>query len=49
MFDIEFCRVCGCTEDEACEGGCWWVEHDFELGSLCSSCAGSRADEDRAD
>jgi ParB/RepB/Spo0J family partition protein len=28
------CRVCGCTEDNACEGGCSWVEAD-----LCSSCA----------
>lgn len=27
------CRDCGCTEDRACEGGCWWVEVD-----LCSSC-----------
>ena len=27
------CRVCGCTEDNACEGGCWWVEDD-----LCSAC-----------
>ena len=29
------CRVCGCTEDHACEGGCWCVEQD-----LCSACAG---------
>lgn len=28
------CRECGCTEGQACEGGCWWVEED-----LCSSCA----------
>lgn len=28
------CRVCGCTDDHACEGGCWWVEPD-----LCSACA----------
>lgn len=28
------CRVCGCTEDNACEGGCYWVEED-----LCSKCA----------
>lgn len=27
------CRVCGCTEDRACPGGCWWVEPD-----LCSAC-----------
>lgn len=28
------CRVCGCTEERACEGGCSWVEPD-----LCSACA----------
>lgn len=27
------CRVCGCTDDHACEGGCYWVEKD-----LCSTC-----------
>lgn len=29
------CRVCGCTDDMACPGGCYWVEPD-----LCSRCAG---------
>jgi hypothetical protein len=28
------CRVCGCTDDRACPGGCYWVEPD-----LCSACA----------
>jgi ParB/RepB/Spo0J family partition protein len=28
------CRVCGCTDDHACPGGCYWVEKD-----LCSACA----------
>lgn len=32
---VATCRVCGCTDDHACEGGCWWVEAD-----LCSACAG---------
>jgi hypothetical protein len=27
------CRVCGCTEANACPGGCWWVADD-----LCSRC-----------
>lgn len=27
------CRVCGCTWDNACPGGCYWVEPD-----LCSAC-----------
>lgn len=29
------CRVCGCTDNMACIGGCYWVETD-----LCSQCAG---------
>lgn len=28
------CRECGCTDNGACENGCYWVEPD-----LCSSCA----------
>lgn len=28
------CRECGCTQAEACAGGCRWVEAD-----LCSACA----------
>lgn len=28
------CRACCCTDDHACEGGCFWVEDD-----LCSRCA----------
>lgn len=28
------CRVCGCTQHNACPGGCYWVEDD-----LCSACA----------
>lgn len=27
------CRVCKCTQFNACPGGCWWV-----TGDLCSSC-----------
>lgn len=34
---VVFCRVCGCSDMNACEGafgeGCWWEEFD-----LCSSC-----------
>jgi hypothetical protein len=29
----QFCRMCGCTNDNACEPPCHWVEPD-----LCSSC-----------
>ncbi len=31
--DVRTCRVCGCTDQYACDGGCWWVERD-----LCSAC-----------
>ncbi len=34
VFDQQTCRVCGCTNDNACPGGCHWVEDD-----LCSKCA----------
>lgn len=36
--DMATCRVCGCTEEESCEDGCWWVEDPEGLGDLCSSC-----------
>lgn len=28
------CRVCGCTQNNACPGGCYWIEE-----YLCSRCA----------
>ena len=31
--DARKCRVCGCTEDDPCQEGCWWVDWD-----LCSEC-----------
>lgn len=34
------CRECGCTDDDACDGGCAWVDHDH---TLCSSCAPGRS------
>lgn len=30
---VRSCRHCGCTDDRACSGGCYWVEWD-----LCSKC-----------
>jgi hypothetical protein len=30
---IRACRVCGCTDNSACEEGCEWVGED-----LCSAC-----------
>lgn len=32
------CRLCGCTENRACDGGCWWVDDPADLGPLCSTC-----------
>ena len=32
------CRLCGCTDHQACPGGCSWVEDPAELSDLCSSC-----------
>jgi hypothetical protein len=32
--EVRACRVCGCTDERACAGGCYWVEAD-----LCSACA----------
>jgi hypothetical protein len=31
------CRLCGCDNDHACEGGCCWV-----MPNLCSACAHAR-------
>lgn len=36
--DVATCRVCGCTDEQCCPGGCWWVE-DPAGGDLCSRCA----------
>jgi len=39
LYGIRTCRECGCTDDDACEGGCSWVEDD-----LCSACAEKEAE-----
>lgn len=39
-FDVPHCRVCGCTDDDGCPDGCWWVD-DPRGGNLCSQCVGS--------
>ncbi|WP_328439314.1 hypothetical protein OHA71_23545 [Streptomyces sp. NBC_00444] len=36
--DIARCVRCGCTEDAACDGGCYWVPNR-QLADLCSACA----------
>ncbi|MEV7123819.1 DUF6919 domain-containing protein [Kitasatospora griseola] len=32
------CVRCGCTEDDACQGGCWWVP-GAAMEDVCSACA----------
>jgi len=36
--DVVRCRLCGCTDEAACPGGCWWVPDPELLGELCSTC-----------
>lgn len=33
MTQIRKCKVCGCTETNACDNGCYWIAKD-----LCSNC-----------
>lgn len=43
-FPVAWCRLCGCTEQHACEGGCSWrinpgTTGEFGLGAgVCSRC-----------
>ncbi|MFA5466956.1 MAG: hypothetical protein WC251_03805 [Candidatus Izemoplasmatales bacterium] len=30
------CKICGCTDDRACEGGCFWIDKNE---TVCSECA----------
>lgn len=33
------CIGCGCTDDETCEGGCYWIaKAPNELAGACSAC-----------
>lgn len=34
--DAGTCAVCDCSDEEACEGGCYWVDPEHRL---CSTCA----------
>lgn len=33
------CSICGCTDDNACEGGCYWVKLDPPICSACREIA----------
>lgn len=35
---VRACRVCGCTDDDACPRGCHWVPDPHNLGDICSAC-----------
>jgi hypothetical protein len=32
------CTVCGCTDEDPCPGGCWWVPGQW-MQDLCSACS----------
>ena len=35
------CIGCGCTENDACPGGCYWTAVDRQTGfGMCSTCVG---------
>ena len=38
------CRVCDCTEDNACVGGCTGAEKRVGAPPICSACAGTAGD-----
>lgn len=50
--NLNACRVCRCTEERACDGGCSWVpverglglRDDVPIAPLCSACAGTEGD-----
>lgn len=40
------CTVCGCTDDRACPGGCYWARRDPPLCSACVEIASEMLDAD---
>lgn len=38
------CRICSCTEFNACEEGCFWVPVEKLSAPLCSACSGTVSD-----
>lgn len=38
------CRICGCTDDRACHGGCSWVNKEHDLCSVCDNVAWRMSD-----
>lgn len=38
------CIYCGCTDSQACPGGCSWVWINYDTGKgICSRCEGMPA------
>ncbi|MDE2106410.1 MAG: hypothetical protein KGL39_54850 [Patescibacteria group bacterium] len=37
---VRQCKVCGCTDEAACLGGCSWAARGPGKWGICSSCAG---------
>lgn len=36
---VASCIGCGCDDHHACNGGCWWLHVDYEVGlGVCSQC-----------
>ncbi len=34
------CKICGCTDEEGCAIGCWWVTPEQDLCSACKPASG---------
>jgi hypothetical protein len=41
---VAVCIGCGCDDNHACEGGCYWLRVDYIAGvGVCSECSGHLA------
>lgn len=38
------CRICGCTQDDGCPGGCGWSKPGTDPRPICTICAAFRED-----
>lgn len=43
---VRTCRVCGCTNDQACDGGCYWATPDTDICSACADLTSVMKDHD---
>ncbi len=50
MTPLATCIGCGCDDNCACEGGCWWLRCDYNEGKgVCSECEDHVETWDRGD